>query len=571
MRVLFLLLITTMWQINVFAQKEFTLNIHEIGDPDGLNPLLSTAANAENIESNIFCKLLEFNRETFELEPALAAALPVIKELKEGKFKGGMSLTYEIHPEAIWDNGMPVTGMDYIFTVKAAKHHLVESAEYRLALEFIDDIELDAENPKKFTIYSHKPYFRAAIATGVFWVMPEKSYDPNLVLREITITQLNSQKKYSTAVNDFAKEFNDKKYATEALFVKGCGPYKLLEWSTGAFIKLERKKDWWGDKVADNKYLKAYPTTIVYKIISSIAWVLPKLKEGNLDIVRNISPSQFFEASQDISFSEKVDFFAPSQFAYHYLAFNSQSPKLADKRVREAIVHAIDRDRIIKEIFNGKAMKIDGPVLPNSAYCNGEIKETEYNLETAKMLLAKAGWKDTDGDDILDKKIGNELVRLRLKYSYNTGNLVRKAIGEMLKKDLEEIGIKLDLYPVDFSDLLKLANDRNYEVLALAWVNDPGLDDLKNVWHSTSNREDGGNRVGFGSAKTDKLIDDIRVTLDPVKREAMYMELQQKIVEEYPYAFLVIPDQLIMIRKGFIYPQLSQVSPGYIDRLFQKK
>lgn len=554
----------------LFAQQECTLNIHEISDPDGLNPLTSKAANAENIEDNIFCRLLEYNTKSFELEPVLATQLPIVKELKDGLYAGGMSLTYEIRSEAVWDNGTPVTAHDYVFTIKAIKHHLVESNEKRLGVEFIDDIVVEA-NPKIFTIYSKKPYFMAASASGSIAVLPEYVYDAKQILRKITIAELNNKKEYSDEINAFAGEFNDYKYAKEPGFIVGCGPYDITEWNAGASISLERKQDWWGDKVADCAYLKAYPSKIVYKIIPNIAWVLPQMKNGELDIVRDVPPSQFFEAKQNPDFVNIADFYNPTQFVYHYLAFNAQSPKLSDKKVREAISYAVDRERIIKEIFKGNAIKTDGPISPNKSYYDKSIPSITYDLEKAKTILAKAGWKDNDNDGILDKKVDGNVVKLRLKYNYNNGNLVRKAIGEMLKESLAQIGITLDLYPIEFTSLLENANKRNYEIIALAWVNAPGLDDLKNVWHSSSNTEGGGNRVGFGNSKTDKIIDEIRVTLDPVKRHALYLEIQQEIVKEHPYSFLVIPDQLVMIRKGFAYPELGPVRPGFVARLFQKK
>lgn len=556
----------------VLGQKDFTINVHESGDPDGLNPLTSKAANAENIEDNLFCRLLEFNRESFQLEPALAVRRPIIKTLDKGKYKGGMSLSYEIHPKAVWDNGSPVTGNDYLFTIKALKHQKVESGGRRLRAEFIADVEVDPSDPKKFTIYSKKVMFMAeAISGNSFHILPEYVYDAKKVLRGISIPELDDKRKvYSEAVNEFADDFNSAKYSSEEGFVVGCGPYRLVEWSTGDLISLERKKDWWGDQV-DNKYLKAYPSKINYHIISSIGWAFSKFEKGELDIIRNVPPKRFKEAKEDEAYLKMTEFHDPSQFAYHYLAFNSRNPKLSDKRVREAIACAVDQDRIVNELFGGAAMKAKTPISPHRMHYNINIKGVTYDLDKAKELLAKAGWKDSDGDDILDKKIDGKQVKLRLKYNYNKGNVVRKAIGEMLKTSLAEIGIKMDLYPIDFADLLATANERNFDIIALAWVNTPGSDDLKNVWHTSSDVDGGGNRVGFGNARTDRMIDEILVTLDEQRRKELYLELQEEIVAEHPYVFLVVPNQLIMIRKGFDYPELGPVSPGFVVRWFQQK
>ena len=289
---------------------------------------------------------------------------------------------------------------------------------------------------------------------------------------------------------------------------------------------------------------------------------MSKLEKGELDIVRNVPPQLFYKSQEDPAYKDLATFHAPSQFAYHYLAFNSKSPKLADKRVRQAIAHAIDRDRIVEELFGGAAMKVNTPVSPHrKPIDNLKVEGVDFDLEKAADLLAKAGWEDTDGDDILDKKINGTLVKLRLKYNYNRNNSVRKGIGQLLKENLATIGVRMDLYPIDFSMLLQNASNRDYEIIALAWVNSPGSDDLKNVWHSSSDTKNGGNRVGFGTAKTDKLIDQILMTLDDNERHELYLEFQERVAAEYPYAFLVVPNQLVIIRKGFKYPLLGLYVP----------
>lgn len=546
----------------------FTVNVHETSEPSSLNPLTSTAANAENIEDNIFCRLLEINRKTFELEPVLAVARPKIIELASGKYKGGLSLEYEIRPEATWDDGKPVTGHDYLFTVKASQHKSTNAYAVRSSLEFIDAIEVDASNPKKFTIYTKQRFFMAENASGYgVHVLPEQVYDPKQVLRGISIADLKRKKEYSEPIQQFAQDFNDPKYERDLEYIKGCGPYALEEWDRMAMIVLKRKKNWWGDKIKDNKYLKAYPDKIAYTILSGSTWVLSKMKEGAVDVARSIDPTKFREAQADEALKKEFDFYNPSQFAYHYIGLNAKSPKLSDKRVREAIACAVDRKKIIEEVFFGEAIATNGPISPEKAYYNKDLPSVAFDLEKARELLEKAGWQDETGDDVLDKKIGGELVSLRLKYNYNKGNMKRKAIGQMMKANLAKIGIKLDLYPIDFATLLQSVQNKAFEVYSLAWVLNPGLDDLKNVWHTSS----ANNRVSFGNAKTDKMIDELRMTMDETKRNALYMELQAKIVEEHPYVFLVVPNEFIMIRKGFKYPELGPVRPGYVIRLFQKE
>ena len=122
---------------------ENIVTIHELDDPDGMNPLTSNAANSEYIQNNIFQKLLVYDPVSLELTPQLAVSRPVIEAIEEGPYAGGMSLRFEIDARAKWDNGTPITANDYVFTIKAIKNPKVNSAQLKPYLDFVDDIVID--------------------------------------------------------------------------------------------------------------------------------------------------------------------------------------------------------------------------------------------------------------------------------------------------------------------------------------------------------------------------------------------------------------------------------------------
>ena len=392
----------------VFAQKDFTVTVHEIGGPDGMNPLTSTSANALFMQGNVFQKLLEYDAQTLQLRPVLAKALPTIKEVKKGKYKGGMSITYEIHPDAVWDNGTEVTAEDYVFTIKAIKNPRVHADYIRPYIEFIDKIIIDKKNYRKFTIYASEVYCRGIEATGQeTFILPEYHYDPTLLMRNFSIEDLNDpakqeELKQHPVIIEFASNFNNRKYVNNPKEVVGSGPYYVEEWAFGDFVRFKKKKDWWGDQVKDNAYLAAYPSEIRYKNVPNMDKAIQQAREGKLDVIRSISPNRFEELKKDEAFKKEFDFGTTGQFAYHYLGLNTKLPKLQDVRVRKAIAHAVDRDAVI-ELFDGAAVKINSPILPIKDYYNHAIKDMELDLEQAKAYLADAGWKDSDGDGILDK------------------------------------------------------------------------------------------------------------------------------------------------------------------------
>lgn len=551
------------------------LTIHEISDPDGMNPITSSAANSLYIQNNIYSKLLVYDQQTLELSPQLAVSRPEIKALEDGDYAGGMSLTYEIHPDAIWDNGTPITAEDYVFTIKVIKNPKVSSAQIRPYFEFMDKVEIDPTNNKKFTVYSKERYFRAEESSGQEpFILPEYHYDSEGLMSQFTIEQLSDPTQMDALMKDekikrFAELFNAAKFKREPEAVIGSGPYKFIEWTTGQRVVLERKKDWWGDKVKGNKMLEAFPPKIIYKTIPDLTAAITNAKDGQIDVIRSIPPTKFIDLKDEAKFSTRFDLSTPDQFAYHYVGFNMKRPQFRDKRVRRAIAHLIDRDEMIESIFEGMAIKTNGPINPKRPYYNKNMQDIEYDIEKAKALLEAAGWKDGDGDNVLDKMIDGKKESLVIEYKYNQGNLVRKNIGQLLKDEASRVGIEVNLTPVDFPTLLDDADKRNFDMVALAWVKTPGLDDLKQIWHTDGDKEGGSNRVGFGTPESDKLIDQIRVTLDPEARKELYLKVQEIIYEEQPYIFLFVPSELIAIHNRFDGTETSPMRPGYREASFK--
>ncbi|CAA6817530.1 MAG: Oligopeptide ABC transporter, periplasmic oligopeptide-binding protein OppA (TC 3.A.1.5.1) [uncultured Aureispira sp.] len=551
------------------------LTIHELSDPDGMNPITSRAANSLYIQNNIYSKLLVYDQETLELSPQLAVSRPEIKVLEDGAYAGGMSLTYEIHPEATWDNGTPITAEDYVFTIKAIKNPRVSSAQIRPYFEFMDKIEIDPTDNKKFTIYSKERYFRAEESSGDDpFVLPEYHYDPEGLMSEFTIEQLSDLTQADALMKDpkierFANQFNAAKMKRQPAEIVGSGPYKFVEWTTGQRVVLERKKDWWGDKVKGNKMLEAFPTKIIYKTIPDLTAAITSAKDGQIDVIHTIPPTKFIDLKDDTKFSTRFDLSTPDQFIYYYIGFNTKRPQFRDKKVRRAIAHLIDRNDMIESIFEGMAMKTNGPINPKKEYYNKDLKDIEYDIEQAKALLDEAGWKDVDGDNIRDKMIDGKQESLTIEYKYNQGHLVRKNIGQLLKDEASRVGIEVKLTPIDFATLLDDADKRDFDMVALAWVKTPGLDDMKQVWHTDGDKEGGSNRLGFGTPESDKIIDQIRVTLDPEVRKKLYLRIQEIIYEEQPCIFLFVPSELIAIHNRFDGAETSPMRPGYRDASFK--
>jgi peptide/nickel transport system substrate-binding protein len=212
-----------------------------------------------------------------------------------------------------------------------------------------------------------------------------------------------------------------------------------------------------------------------------------------------------------------------------------------------------------------------GPIHPSKAHYNKSLPLKEHDLEKAKALLSEAGWKDSDGDGLLDKVINGKKTPLRVNYKYNSENNIRKNIGILLQSQAKPLGIEVVLDGKEWSQFLKETKNRNFDMICLGWSQSPGLDEMKQIWHTSSDTPDGSNYTGFGNKETDKIIDSIRITLDPAKRQELYNRMQEIIYNEQPYVFLAVPKERIAIHKRFDNVVTTSVRPGFKESQFKLK
>ncbi|WCL82241.1 ABC transporter substrate-binding protein [Saprospira sp. CCB-QB6] len=552
--------------------KDPSVTVWELDDPDGLNPITSQGAAATYIQNNIFSRLLEFHPEDLKLVPQLALTMPDVRELEEGPYAGGMSLQFTIRPEAKWDNGQAVTAYDYLFTVKAIKNPLVESGNRRPYYEFIDSIYISPENEQEFTIFSKQRYFIAEESAGDMLIMPEYIYNPEGLMKKLSLAELNKMDadaaEKDAELKRFAELFNSPKYNNET--VVGSGPYRFVEWSNGQHIILERKKDWWGNQTK-NPMLVAYPDKIIHKVVNDPSTAITVARNEEIDVLHNIKPVKFKALKEDKEFQELFELSSPHVFGYYYIAMNLRNPKLQDKKLRQALSHIINRQEIIDVLFEGLATETVGPINPQKDHYNDQLKPFSYDLDRAKELLTEAGWTDSNNDGFLDKRINGKLEKLSLEFLYNQGNEIRKNIGLLLQGEARTLGIEIKIKSAKSSVAKMKAKNGEFELICSAWAQGPQLDELKQGWHSSSYETNGSNYIGFRNEECDRIIDSIRVTLEPQKRKALYFRAQAIIHEEQPYLFLCVPSSCFAIHKRFSNIETSPLRPGYRVTDFQLK
>lgn len=561
---------TTQWQSKRAGINEVI--VHELSDSDKLNPLTSTDAHATYIEYNIFMYLLDVNKETLELNPSLAKARPVIREINEGEFAGGLAIDYEIREEAVWDNGAPVTGYDVEFTLKAVKNPLSDCEHLRPYLDFISHIEIDQANPKKFTFFSKDHFFAAESSSGFqAYIIPEYIYDPKGLMKDFSIKQLSdaataNNLRGNEKISAFANEFNSEKHQREKGFVVGCGPYEFVSWTTTQRIVLQKKKNWWGDKLAETAVnFSAKPDKLIYEIINDRTTAQTAMKDDALDISDALREKDFNDLMANESFTQMYNLNHPPSLSYVYIGMNMKNPALSDVAVRKALAYTTDRQKIIDVLLYKLANPMIGVIHPTKKYAKKELEPYTYNLATAQKVLDDAGWKDSDGDGIRDKVINGKKTQLSFTFKYNAGNDTREKIGLFFKESCKKIGVNIEVLSREWTVFLDETKNHNFDIYCGAWIQDPTEDDPKQLWH-TQSYNGGSNYVGFGNTQSDLLIEAIRKEMNEEKRTELYHQFQTMINEQIPYIFIYTPDARLVISKRFEDVKTYVARPGFTER-----
>jgi peptide/nickel transport system substrate-binding protein len=231
--------------------------------------------------------------------------------------------------------------------------------------------------------------------------------------------------------------------------------------------------------------------------------------------------------------------------SFDYLALNLRDPRLARRRVREAIALALDRDRIIRFVLGGAARPATGLLAPEH-WAYAPARAWRYDPRRARRLLDRAGLPDPDGP--------GPLPRFRLLYKTST-QVGRRRLAEAVQADLAAVGIGVDVRTYEWGTLYADVRRGNFEICALAWVGtgDPDLYHL--TLHSTMAPPAGYNRGHYVSPIMDRLTTRGRETLDPAVRGTIYARIQRRAARDLPVVPLWWEDRVVVHTarlKGFV-------------------
>ena len=489
-----------------------TIVMGSIGDASNLLPVLASDSSSSDINGLIYNGLVRYDKN-FTIEGELAESWTISDDNR--------TLTFKLRPDVRWHDGTPFTSADVLFTYQLYVDPNTPTAyaeQYRLVKK------AEAPDPLTFRVSYEEPLATALISWGVS-IMPRHLLEG----KDITQSPLSRAP-------------------------VGTGPYVFKEWSPGEKIVLEANEDYFEGK----PYIKR----VLYRVIPDQSTMFLELLSGGLDYM-GLNPIQFETQTDTPAFRRRFNKYRYPSSGYTYLGYNLRKALFQDKRVRQAISYAIDKNELIDGVLLGLGQVATGPYKPGSWAYNPEVKTYAYDPERSRALLAEAGWQDSDGDGILDK----EGKPFSFTIVTNQGNDQRIKSGEIIQRRLREVGIEVRLRVIEWASFLKeFINPGNFDATILGWTIPPDPDSY-NVWHSSKTRPGELNFVQFRHPEVDELLEKGRRTLSQEERKKLYDRFQEILAEEQPYTFLYVPDALPVVAERFrgIEPAPAGIMHNFIE------
>mgnify|MGYP000704716528 CR=1 FL=1 len=540
-----------------------------------LNPILPGPGYNRYVAANLYQTLATIEPQTLELVPMLVEKIPAVYTVKDGPRAGMLAYDFSIYQEAVWDNGSPITGDDVLFSLKVIHHPLLPLGEWVGYFEHLKALEVDAQNPKRFTAYFDQFYILGLESLCQFPIYPAYQYDPQGVLAGVSLADLQDRTRAQQVVATnkdlaaWAEAFQAPRFANDKTAISGSGPYRLERFDVDQGIVLVKKSNWWGDRVAArNRYLSAFPERIVYRFIKEEAAAESLLRSGDLDVVPALSPAKFVEMKQDSCLPLRYDMALVGANTYARVLCNTARPALSDKRVRQALAHAIDYDYLINTVWEGMAERCVSPVHPAKPFYARSLKPYAYDVNRARQLLAEAGWTDSNGDGIADKMTNGRRVSLEVSLLTAGASPVSSATAKSIQNTARAAGFAVNVVEDDIRVIAQKTRQGDYDLALTSVVLFPGLWDPYQSFHSKSIGS--GNRSAFANPELDRLIESLRTEPDESKRKDYYLRIQQLLYDEQPEIFLYAPQQRIAVSRRFDYV-LSTNRPGYYEPYFKLK
>jgi peptide/nickel transport system substrate-binding protein len=468
-----------------------------IGEPSILIPMLAGDSASHSVAGLLFNGLVKYDTD-LSVKGDLAESWDISPD--------GLIITFHLRKGVKWADRVEFTADDVMFGYQTI---INEKTPTPYKEDYLQVKKAEALDKYTFRVTYEKPFAPALTTWGNLVVLPKHLLE--------------------------GKDITKVAFGREPV---GMGPYKLNKWVSGQEVMLDSSRDYFEGKPYIDRY--------VYKIIPDPATMFLELQAGGVDMM-GLTPIQYTKQTDTNFFKENFQKFRYPVPSYTYMGFNLKHPWFEDKRVRQAIAYAIDKNEIVDVVLFGLGSPATGPYVPNTWYYNPDVKNYEFDPTQAKELLKEAGWEDTDGDGIVDK----EGQPFEFTILTNMGNSLRNNTATIIQWQLAKIGIQVKIRLLEWSTFInEFIDKRRFQAVILGWS--LGFEpDQYDIWHSSKTKEKEFNFVSYNNPEVDALLETGRRTFNMEERKKAYYRIQEILADELPYIFLYVPDATPIVHARF--------------------
>jgi len=529
-----------------------------LSNPKTFNAILSK--ESPNVFGLTYEGLVKENPLTGDIEPALAQSWTIADNEQ--------AITFTLRDNLKWSDGEPLTADDVVFTYNDLvfnpkipnnlrdSFRIGETGQFP-TVEKIDELQVKFSVPEPFA-----PLLQSSTSIPI---MPKHALKASV------------EETGSDGTPAFVSKWGIDT-PPEEIIVNG--RYKLAEYATSERVTFVRNPYYWETDEQGNQ--KPYVDRLIWQIVGNQDTALLQFRSGNLDTL-GISPKYFSLLKQEEEQRDYTIHNGGPQYGTTFIGFNLNTGKrdgepLVDPvksrwfnnlNFRKAVAYGIDRQQMINNIYRGLGERQNSPISVQSPFYKPDVKSYDHDLEKAEELLFQEGFEYNENGNLVDDK-GN---RVRFTLITNAGNQIREAMAAQIKQNLSELGITVDVSPMQFNVLVnKLSNSLDWECHLLGFTGGNEPHSGMSLWRVDGNLhtfnqtpaegELEGRKIRDWEQEIESLYIEAAQELNREKRKELYGKAQQIVQEKLPYIYLVNSLSLAAVRdyiKGVEYSALGGV------------
>lgn len=481
-----------------------TLIYAKNGPPITLDPALTRETESSVITGNIFEGLVEQKAGRVALDPGLAKSWVISED--------GTTYTFHLRTGLTFHDGTPINAdAVYInFERQRNKKHPYHKA--KLEYEYWKNFDLDE------IIRNIKVLDDSTIQFQLF--KPDATFLNILSLSFMGIVSPAGLKKYGV---DFSNN------------PVGSGPFRFVRWDPDGTVVLAAFENFWKGR--------PYIDTLIMKPVKNAGERWRMLKNGEIDMMANPQKSDIAEMDSTVG----IKLIRQAGINVSYLAMNCSKKPFDDLRVRQAIVYAIDRDRLVREVFGEFGRPAKNPIPPVLLGFNEEIRFTPYDTTKSRQLLAEAGYPNGFKTSLWTMKIIRDYMPDGMK------------AAEIIQQDLKAVGIEAEIVAPEWQDFLKRRGQGEHELSISGWVGDapdPHFFFYPLLDKTIAQRKPSTNAAFYTGQEMHELIIKGKQTTDPVERSSIYKKACEVFNRELPWFSIAHSLSIVPMRDYVIGFQL---------------